>query len=314
MKRLTKNNKNCLLLFEAQTGDSTIAGNRGRSMVNGRLLSSPAPTLDTSIKAYGSQSWAFDSASSEYFKSWRGLSLTIASVTANNTFTISSSTNYTSYFIANKIISISGATNNNGTFHVTSSSFASNVTTVIISETTLVTGGTLGTVGHTNPWAAIGTGNFTAEAVFTTPSSWPDSYHDIFGWDYSTMFSLEVIASYPKLVLWINSTTKTLVNPIAANTTYHVLIVRNNAVLKIWVNGVLVSYTSSETTSLTANNDFFIGSDGTNAPDGITYFKGNIQRVGLWNDVLYWTPRITTGKTHFNSSLLLKNYGSTPNQ
>ena len=313
MKKLIKNNKNCLFLFEAQTGDTGVAGNRGRGFFNGRFVSASSPTLDTTKKAYGSQSWAFSYLSNQYLKSWRNPAATISSVTANNTFTINSSTNYTTYFIPNKVFTISGATNNNGTYSVASSSNTSNITTVIVHQNTLVTGGTLGIAGHTNLWASIGTGNFTFEALFFTPSSFPSSYHDICGCDFNSMFSLEIMASYPKLIFWIGGSSKNVINPIALNTLYHFLAVRNSGVLKLWLNGVLV-FSGANTASLVTNNDFYIGCDGYQYPDATTYYQGNIQRIGLWSDVLYWNQAATTGKTHFNHTYLLKNFGSTPNQ
>lgn len=306
---IIRNNSNCLFLFETQTGDSTVVGNRSRSYINGRLLSTTPPALDATNKKWGSQSTLFTHASSTMSKFYRDIAKTITTVTANNTFTIAS--DYTTYFIPGKIINITGATNNNGTYTVVSSSF-STVTTIVIAQTTLVTGGTLGTVGHTNPITQIGTGDFTVEAVFKTPSSFLTSYEDIFGCDYSANFALEAITSYPRLVFWIGGGSNTVIDPIALNTWYHILIVRKGGTLKVWLDGTL-KISVANSTSIATNNDFYVGDDGYTVNYGYGW-NSNVQRVGLYKGAMYWNSGTTTGKKHFDITKYMKNFGAIAQQ
>jgi len=308
-RTIINDNKNCLFLFEAQTGDATLPGNRARGFIDGRFISSTAPTLDTGNKKWGSQSVKFDYATSTFCKFYRNIAKTITTVPANNQFTIAS--DYTDYFIVGKIITITGATSNNGTYTVVSSSF-SVVTTVTIAETTLSVGGTLGTVGHVNPITLIGTGDFTVEAVFKTPASWVGSYHDVCGCDYSGNFALEVITSTPYLVFWVGGSIKTALNPIATDTWYEFLAVRKNGVLKIWVEGIL-RYSAANTYSIVANNDFYVGDDGDTLNAGYEW-DSNIQRVGFWKNAQYWHPGTTTGKKHFDNVKYMKNIGAIKQQ
>ena len=299
------NNKNCLFLFEPHNEDSIIVGNRSRGFINGHFKSTTVPTLDTSNKKWGSQSALFNYSSATYDKYYRDIAKTISSVTANNTFTVS--TDYTTYFIPGKIINITGATNNNGTYTVVSSSFSS-VTTVIISQTTLVTGGTLGTVGHTNPIQAIGTGDYTVECVFKTPASWTGSYEDVFGYNFNDAFCLEVLTATPYLSWWVGGNIHTVINPISISTWYHFLAVRKGGTTKVWLDGTL-KLSFADTQNITTNSDLFIGDDSNGSFGSNTYWNSNIQRVAIFRGAQYWKNESTTGKKHFDITRYFKNIG-----
>jgi hypothetical protein len=297
---LIANNADCVFLYEAQSQDTAIAGNRARGFINGTLVSSSSPTFDTTDKQWGTRSMFFTRASSQYLKAYRDLQLTVTAVLANNQFTVASATDYSTYFIAGKIVTIAGSTNNNGTYTVVSSSFSAATTTVTISQTTLVTGGILGTVGHTNPITQIGTGDFSLEACFRTPSTFLATYTDICGADYTNNFALEVISGGANsMVFYTSTSTYTLLSAVSTATDYHVLITRKNGTIKIWVDGVLV-ISAANTANIVTNNDFYVGSDGDTTPS--FYWDGNIQRVALWKKAIYYNPRITTAKLHFSKT------------
>ncbi|MEI7594516.1 MAG: LamG-like jellyroll fold domain-containing protein [Bacteroidota bacterium] len=300
-KGLIKNNSHCIYLFEVQTGDVVIKGNRARGFVDGMFKPTP-PVLDSANKLWGSQS-ALYSSSNNYCKFYRDINATIVSILANNQFRVN--TDLTTYFVPGKKITIKGASNNNGNYIVVSSSYGS-YTTVTIAETTLSVVGTFGTVGHINPLTLIGTKDFTAEAVFRTPYSYNYSYQDVFGFDFTSGITLEVVTATPYLWLYVKSEVYTIASPLAFETWFHFLCVRKSGKLKVWLNGVLVISDLSNTENISVNNDFYVGSDGSTSPN--YYWGGNIQRVGFWNSAMYWHEGATIGKRHFTDRTL-KNIG-----
>lgn len=310
IKNILINNKSCMLLYEHHVVDGgTLSESRGMGFV-----SATASTL-TSYAAGSAipQCNALVTASALYWRNYELRAEAILSIVGNNTIRINSSTSRVAWYNKpKKMIKITGSTSNNGYYTVVSASQAGSPlrTQIIVEETTLVNSGTMGTVSWDDP-LAFGTGDFTLETVAYPVYNSTYAYRSVVGNYYSQGICLELDygATTWNLTFYTAGTLSTAAVALPYSAWYHFLVVRKSGTLKIWVNGTLV-YTGANVVNVTtaSGNTFAMGADASSATavSSTFYFNGQIARVGVWKGAQYWHNGTTTGKKHFDTSLVLR--------